>query len=90
MAVMAGTARELPPNLRLGTPSALPVLTVRSCHLPRDHTATAVDHYGCDRCNLCGFVVLNEVGPVSTRLKSADGAMCNTCWGDVLAVSTQR
>ena len=59
--VMAGTARELPPYLRLATPSALPVLSVRSCHLPREQTAAAVNLCG-DRCDLCGFAVLNEVG----------------------------
>ena len=40
--VLAGAARKLPPYLRLATPSALPVLAVHSCHLPRDHTAAAV------------------------------------------------
>ena len=58
---MAGTARELPPYLRLVNPSALPVLTVGSCHLPREYTAAAVHHYAGHRCSLCGCVVECEV-----------------------------
>ena len=62
--VLAGAARprELPPYLRLATPSALPVLAVRSCHLPRDHTTATINHYAGDRCTLCGCAVLHEVG----------------------------
>ena len=60
--VLAGGEPELPQYLTLPSPSVLPVLAVRSCHLPHDHTAAAVQHYAADHCAFCGECVLEEVG----------------------------
>jgi len=60
--VLEGAAAELPPYLRLPTPVTLPVLALRSCHLPGDHTAAAAKHYASDCCNLCGACVIEDVG----------------------------
>lgn len=38
------------------------MLTLRSCHLPRDHTLEAAEHHAVDRCSFCGRIVVEEVG----------------------------
>ena len=60
--VLAGGEPDLPQYLTLPSPSVLPVLAVRSCHLPHDHTAAAVQHDATDHCKFCGECVLEEVG----------------------------
>ena len=60
--VVAGAACALPPYLDMSSPTVLPVLALRSCHLPHDHTAAAARHYAADHCGFCGVCVLEQVG----------------------------
>ena len=48
-------------HLTLPSPSVLPVLAVRSCNLPREHTAAAVQHYAADHCKFRGECMSKEM-----------------------------
>ena len=57
--VPTGAKPELPQHFTLPSPL---VLAVRSCHLPHDHTATAMQDYAADLFKFCAERVLKKVG----------------------------